>query len=155
MRDRRLMLEREHPERSARRHFRQPLVTGEQRVDPAIAACHGNILHAVLLPRHRLPLDAGAGLELPQLLATVGVKGFELAGQLPGEDDAAGGGEHAREARDVTGRFPFALSGKWIDRLEMTARSVAPLPEVAEVHTEIPLAGLVSDGLGLVVTAER
>src|ERR1700745_255040 len=86
----RLLLECEYPQRSARRHFRQPLVPGEQRVDPAIAAGNGDILHAVLLPRHRLPFDAGAGLELPELLAAIGVKGFELSRQLPGEDDAAG-----------------------------------------------------------------
>src|SRR6185312_4654345 len=80
----RSVLDREHPQRSACRHVGQPFVPGEDRVDAAIAAGDGDILDAVLLPGHRLSLDARAGLEAPQLLAVVGVKGIELAGQLAG-----------------------------------------------------------------------
>src|SRR3569833_1659609 len=80
----RSVLDRENPHRAARRHIGQTLVAGEQRVDAAIAAGDRDILHAVLLPRHRLALDAGAGLELPQLLAAVCIESFELAGELAG-----------------------------------------------------------------------
>src|SRR5579883_104914 len=149
-----LRLDREHPQRSAGRHVGQPLVAGEQRVDAAIAGVDGNVLHAILLPGHRLTLDARAGLELPQLLAGVGVEGFELAGQLAGEDDATGGRQHAREARNVARHFPFGLAGHGIDRLERAARPGAPIPEISQVHAEIPFAGLVGGRLGLVVAAE-
>jgi hypothetical protein len=59
------------PARTARR--RRP--ARKQRIDAAITAVDGDILNAVLLPRHRLTLDARAGLELPQLLAAIRVAG--------------------------------------------------------------------------------
>src|SRR5215213_10249360 len=83
----RSVLDREHPQRSARRHIGKPLVPRKDRVDTAIAAGDSDILDTVLLPGHRLSLDARAGLEAPQLLAVVGVKGVKLAGQLAGEYD--------------------------------------------------------------------
>src|SRR4029453_15965051 len=107
----RSVLYREHPQRTACRHIGQPLIAGEDRVDAAIAAGDGDILDAVLLPGHRLPLDARAGLEAPQLLAVVGVEGVKLAGQLAGEYDPAGGRQHAREARYIASHFPLRLSG--------------------------------------------
>jgi hypothetical protein len=79
-----LWCERKRPERSAGWYRSQPRVAGEQRIDPAIAASHVDVLHAILVPGDRLTFDAGACLELPQLLPSIGVKGFELAGQLPG-----------------------------------------------------------------------
>src|SRR5262245_8325774 len=91
----RSVLYREHPQRTACRHVGKPLIAGEDRVDAAIAAGDGDILDTVLLPGHRLALDARAGLEAPQLLAIVGVKGVKLAGQLAGEYDPAGGRQHA------------------------------------------------------------
>src|SRR6185312_11288697 len=93
-----LLLQGEDPERAAGRHGLQALVAGEQRVDAADAARHGDILPAVLLPGDRLPLDAGAGLELPELLAGIGVEGLELAGELAAEHHAARRRQHAREA---------------------------------------------------------
>src|SRR5262245_43282395 len=77
----RSVLYREHPQRAACRHVGKPLIPGEDRVDAAITAGDGDILDAVLLPGDWLSLDARAGLEAPQLLAVVGVKGVKLAGQ--------------------------------------------------------------------------
>src|SRR5580692_8767776 len=94
-----LLLDREDPQRAAGGHVFEPLVAGEQRIDPADAAGHGDVLPAVLLPGDGLPLDAGAGLELPQLLARIGVESLELAGQTAAEDHAARRRQHAREAR--------------------------------------------------------
>src|SRR3954454_11661389 len=117
----RSVLDRENPQRAAGRHVGQTLVAGEQRVDAAIAAGDRDILHAVLLPRHRLALDAGAGLELPQLLAGVGIEGFELAGELAGEDDAACRRQHARETRNVARLLPLGLAGQGIDCFQLAA----------------------------------
>src|SRR4051812_23204782 len=124
-----LLLHRKHPQRAACRHRGKPLVTGEDRVDAAIAARDGDILHAVLLPGHRLSLDARAGLELPELLAAVGVEGLELAGQRAREHDAARSRQHAREARNVAGCFPLGFARERINRLEMTAGTIGPVPK--------------------------
>src|SRR6476620_11643679 len=67
----RLLGESEDPEGSACRHGSEPRVTREERVDAADADRHRNVLHAVLLPGHRLTFDPRAGLELPQLLAGI------------------------------------------------------------------------------------
>src|SRR3984957_5549846 len=83
--------EGKHPKRAAGRNLRQPLVTGEQRIDAADATRDGDILDAVLHPRDRLAFDAGAGLELPQLGPVVRIERLEFAGQPAGEHDAAGG----------------------------------------------------------------
>src|SRR3954447_25608194 len=149
-----LLLDRKNPKRAAGRDFGQPFVAGKQRVDAAIAARHGDILHAVLLPGHRLSLDARAGLELPELLAGVGIEGLELAGQGAREYDAARGRQHAGEARDVAWCFPLRLAGHGIDRLQMTARAVTPFPEIGEVHAEIPFTLLEGGGFGFVPAAE-
>src|SRR6476620_10832752 len=108
---------RENPQRTACRYVGKPLIAGEDRVDAAIAAGDGDILDAVLLPGHRLSLDARTGLEAPQLLAVVGVKGVKLAGQLTGEHDPTGRRQNAREARYVAGHLPLCLSGHGIDGL--------------------------------------
>src|SRR5258708_10341606 len=146
-----LLLDREDPERAAGRHILQALVAGEQRIDAADAAGHGDVLPAVLLPGDRLSLDARAGLELPQLLAGVGVESLELTGELTAEDHAARRRQHAREARQSARRLPLVLSRQRIDRLQIAARLVAgrPFPEVAQIHAEIPVASLVLGGHGL------
>src|SRR4029077_1982169 len=87
--------------------------------------------------------------------AALGVKGFELAGQLPGENDAAGGREHAGEAWNVAGHFPLGLSSQRVNRLEMTARSITPLPGICEVHAKVKFSRLIGHRLGLVVATER
>src|SRR4051812_41596895 len=125
-----LLLDRKNPQRAAGRHFRKPLVAGEQRVDAAVAGSDGNVLHAVLLPGHRLSLDAGAGLELPELLAGLGIESLELAGQRAREHDAAPSRQHAREARNVAWCLPLRLAGHGINRLQMAARTVTPFPEI-------------------------
>ena len=52
--------------------------------------------------------------------------------------------------------FPLGLAGHGIDGLEMAARLAGggPNPQVGQVHAEIPFAGLVGRGLGLVAAAE-
>src|SRR5258707_5702331 len=105
-----LLLDREDQDRAAVRHVLETLVAGEQRIDAADAAGHGDVLPAVLLPGDRLSLDARAGLELPQLLAGVGVESLELTGELTAEDHAARRRQHAREARQSVRRLPIGLS---------------------------------------------
>src|SRR5207247_2469220 len=70
----RLLGESEDPQRPARRDGSEPWVAREQGVDAADADRHRDVLHAVLLPGHRLAFDARAGLELPQLVAGIGVE---------------------------------------------------------------------------------
>src|SRR4051812_48342114 len=150
----RSVLYRENPQRAAGRHVGKPLIAGEDRVDAAIAAGDGDVLDAVLLPGHRLSFDARAGLEAPQLLAVVGIKGVKLAGQLAGEHDTAGRRQYAREARYITSHFPLGLSGHGIDGLEIAARSVRPGPDIGEVHAEVPFALLEDGWFGLVVAPD-
>src|SRR6266446_5278184 len=113
-----LLLQREDPERAAGGHVLQTLVAGEQRIDAADAAGHSDVLPAVLLPGDGLPLDARPGLELPQLLAGVGVEGLELTGELAAEDHPTRRRQHAREARQSAWRLPLGLPRQRIDRLQ-------------------------------------
>src|SRR5215510_16339872 len=149
----RSVLYREHPQRTACRHVGKPLIAGEDRVNAAIAAGDGDVLDAVLLPGHRLSLDARAGLEAPQLLAVIGIKGVKLAGQLAGEHDPAGCRQHAGEARYVARHFPLRLSGHGIDGLEMATRAV-PFPGIGQVHAEVQFTLLVYGRLRLVAPAD-
>src|SRR4051794_8584023 len=96
-------------------------IRGLEHIDAAGAARHRDVLLAVALPGHRLADDAGRRLELPQHLAAVGVDREELAGQRPGEDEAAGGGERAVPVRALEAELPFALAGERIDGLEEAA----------------------------------
>src|SRR3712207_2524816 len=84
-------------------HFRSE----EQLIDAADAARHRDILLTVQLVGDRLADDAGAGLELPQLAAVLGVIGDELAGHGAREDQTAGGGQRSAEVRDVEGDLPL------------------------------------------------
>src|SRR5215831_2555526 len=72
-----LLLQGEDPEGTSGRDVLQPLVARKERVDAADAARYRDHLHAILLPGDRLTLDAGPGLEVPELLASVGIEGFE------------------------------------------------------------------------------
>ena len=64
------------------------------------------LLHAILLPGNRLTFDARAGFELPELVTGFGVEGFEFAGQLSGEHQAAGGRQHPGGCVGCRFRFP-------------------------------------------------
>ena len=58
-------------------------------MDASVPAGDGDILHIVLLPRNGLALYAGAGLELPQLMAIGSIERLELTGQLSSKHNAA------------------------------------------------------------------
>src|SRR5579864_2071179 len=150
-----LFLQGEDPKRAAGRYALEPLVAGEERVDATDAARYGDILHAVLLPRDRLSLDARPRLEVPELLAAIGVERLEFAGELACEDDPARCGEHAREARQLARRLPFGFAGQGIDRLQDAAMIVLrPFPEIrGEIDAEIELTNFELLRHGLVVGA--
>src|SRR5258706_8048412 len=126
--DVKLFLQREHPERTTGRHGSKTFVAGEERIHATDAARDGDVLHAVLLPRYRLPFDSGSGLELPELLADLRVERLELSGQPSGKHHSAGGREHAREARNVARHFPLRLAGHRIDRFQVSALPGTPFP---------------------------
>src|SRR4029077_10189146 len=122
---------------------RQAAVAREQRIDAAIAASDGDILHAVLLPGNRLTFNSGAGLELPQLLPAIRVEGFELTGQLPGKHQAAGSRQDPREARNIARTFPLGCAGQRIDSFEITAWAIGPSPAEAQVNAPVKFTGFV------------
>src|SRR5512144_1602155 len=89
-----------------------------QRDRAAPAGDHGHVLLAVLLPGDGRADDAGAGVELPQLLAGLGVEGLQVALGGPGEDQAAVGGEDAAPVHAPVVSLPDDLPGGGLDGLE-------------------------------------
>src|ERR1700754_5216364 len=78
-----LAVDGEDPQHAAlRRRVIEARVAAEARQD-------GDILLAVELVGDGRGVDAGAGLELPQLLAGLGVIGEEATAQVAGEENAA------------------------------------------------------------------
>ena len=61
----------------------------------------------------------GAGLVAPDLLAGLGVEAEEVAGGVAGNDEAAGGAEHAREHRHGIPVAPPRLAGADVDRRQV------------------------------------
>src|ERR1700693_4769021 len=86
-----LLHQRKRPQGAAGRDVGEVRVGRLEHVDAAGAARGRHVLLAVVLPGERLADGPGGGLELPQDLSRVLIAGDELAGQLAGEDEAAGG----------------------------------------------------------------
>src|SRR2546429_680295 len=77
------------------RRLGSPPSPGEDRLTPAIPLGEGDLLATSWLQGQRLPPEPRAGLEAPHLLAVVGVKAVNLAGQLAGKPNPAGRRQHA------------------------------------------------------------
>src|ERR1700692_3918119 len=79
------------------------------------AGRHHDVLLAADDIGRRRRVDAGAGLELPQYVAALGVIGLEPAVAFAGEDQAAGRGENAADHRLRRLHLPFDLAGVVVD----------------------------------------
>src|SRR3974390_2790428 len=124
-------------------------------VDAAGAAGNSHVLLAVVLPGDRLSDNSGWRLELPDDLAGVAVHRDELARELASEDKAAVGDKGAGPVGALERRFPFGLSGQWIDRAQVPADSVGT-EDGGDLHGAMGVAGLeipdLLDRIGLVIS---
>src|SRR6266545_1927018 len=118
--------DREGPDRAALRHLVLELVARDVPIETADARQHRDVLLAVVAVGDGLRVDAGAGLELPDLLAVLDVERDEFAGLLAGEQEAAAGDEVRRPDRMVGQRHaPLLFAGERIDRVDVAPRLAA------------------------------
>src|ERR1700730_7526294 len=132
--------------------------------DPLIAA-GGNrdVLVTVDLVDHRGRLRAKTGLELPQLLAGLGIVGQDLAAGIAAKDDAAGCGGRAAAAAEAIRRLllPSDFVGVAADRSKRAAHRRADRRPLGAAIKALPFhelgvvarKGAGSDGGGYVETA--
>ena len=114
----------------------------------------GDVLHAVIAhERHRLADEAGVGVELPQLLAGLGVDRLEPAIHRSVEGDVAGGHQRAAPDREFLCDRPHLGA---LDRVP--GHELAAIPAGSGIHVDrradIGRAGDVADLAGLEVHAE-
>lgn len=142
----------EHPERATLGHRLGQLshVTAPQRHGAAVAHGHADVLFAVLLPGDGRRNDAAAGLELPQLLARLGVEGLEEAVAGAGEHQVALGGQHAGPQWQVLLVLPHQLAGGRVHRPQGADVVVVHALD-AEAHAQVRRAFLVVHFLGPVL----
>ena len=115
----------------------------EGNIGTADAAQHGHILPVAIGPSHGLANDAGPGLELPELLAGIGVERHELAGLGAGKDQVAAGHDRAAPVGDIKTDFPFGLARERFNRPEVGDRFIRlgdPL-RLTEIDPEVELSG--------------
>src|SRR5919205_2588616 len=80
---------------------------GQEAFGPgAPAGGHGDVLLAVDAVGAGAGVVAAAALELPEVVAGLGVEGVELAGGLAAEDEVAAGGQKRGAHRDVVAPAP-------------------------------------------------
>ena len=107
--------------RMRRRPFR---ADGNGRITEGIAdleipaARHGDELLAGMGEAHRSRIATGAGVELPEHLAGLGVVGVEVAVALTGEGESAGGGQRPAHHRLGNLILPGDLAGLEVHRRE-------------------------------------
>src|SRR5439155_12378973 len=80
---------------------------------------HGDVLLAVHGVADRAASMAGAGTEVPELLAGVAIVGAHHAFDVPVEDEPAGRGKHAADRRVLVVHGPLALAGHGVARVEI------------------------------------
>src|SRR2546430_14080336 len=131
----------EDPDDAALRHVllptdqlaHQPLLEG--RVD-SVAGLHRHILHAVDLVGRRRRHDTGVGLEVPKLLAGLGIVGAELtvAGAAREEQAAAGGEYRAPHHRARIQAAPNPLAAVDVVRLELAVEARLRVDREAQIR---------------------
>jgi hypothetical protein len=126
------------------------MIAAPQRHRAAVAGLDADVLLAVHLPGDRHRDHAGAGLELPQLLAVLGVESLDVAVRGAGEQQAAGGGQGAGPQRELLLVLPGDLAGLRVDGAQDADVVVKQLLD-AEALAQVGGAGLVGDLLGPVV----
>src|SRR6266550_2755874 len=118
------LLQREDEHGRARRKV---LDLGPQRgieteYERAETARHRDVLLAVDGVADGPAAVAGAGAEVPQLLARVGVVRVHDPFEVPVEDEVAAGGQHTPDGRVLEVDGPLPLAGHRITRVEMAVR---------------------------------
>src|SRR5215475_10621150 len=110
----------EGPDRAALRNLVLELVARDVPIETADARQHRDVLLAVMGIGDGLRVDAGAGLELPELLAVLDIERDEFTGLLAGEQEPTAGDEVRRPDRMVGQRHaPLLLAGERIDRVDV------------------------------------
>src|SRR5262252_6404906 len=93
-----------------------------------------DVLLAVDRVADRRRSEAATGVEAPQLLHRLAVKGDERALPQTVEDEIAAGSKDARPVRQVGARHSFGLAGHRIERLDAACRRQAG-PDAAAGET--------------------
>src|ERR671928_859039 len=89
---------------------------GQEAFGPgAPAGGPGDELRAVDAVGRGAAVVAAAALELPQVVAGLGVERVELAGGLAAEDEVAGGGQKRGAHRDLVAPAPPFGAGPWVE----------------------------------------
>src|SRR5262249_11518635 len=144
----------EGPDRAALRHRVLELVARDVPIETADARQHRDVLLAVVGIGDGLRVDAGAGLELPDLLAVLDVERDEFAGLLTGEQQPAAGDEVGRPDRMVGQRHaPLLFAGERIDRVDVAPRLATVIGYRQALDIHVALAD--HERLGLEVFVER
>src|SRR6266851_6201901 len=104
-------LQREHPQRVAAREVQLEIT----------ARGEGHVLLPVKLVSDGWGIGAGAGLELPQAVARLGIVGIEITVTFASEDQAASGRQRAADAHLIGTRLPRLAVSAHVD-----GRDVAP-----------------------------
>src|SRR5690606_33764285 len=125
-------------------------VAAPQRYRTTVTGGHADVLFAVLFPGDGRRDDPGADLELPQLLAVLGVEGLEVAVAGTGEHQVALGGQYTGPQRQTLLVFPYHFAGGRVHRPQ-DADVVVIQALDAEAHAQVGGAFLVVRFLGPVV----
>src|SRR3954452_25529915 len=120
-----LLRQREGEQRAA---LTGPEHSGEEPFGPrAPPRWHCDVLATVHAVRARAAVVAAAALELPQLIARLGVDRPVLPGRLAAEHEAAAGRQQRRAHRDVIAPAPALLAGARVEGADRAGH-------VLEVH---------------------
>src|SRR5690606_907428 len=110
----------EHPERTTLGDRLGQLghIAAPQWNRAAVTGGNADVLLTILFPGDRRGNDPGAGLELPQLLAGLGIERLEVAIACAGEHQVARGRQDACPQRQRFLVLPFHLAGGRVHRAQ-------------------------------------